>query len=178
MYPFPNQPQPHQHYPPPSDFPPPTQQSQQPQQPPPSSSQHSRDRDQSRDPPIPTPHRLIGAPLNFSTGQFSGKHVRAELIELQKADLGRKYVSNPVVPSRPRPRHAQTHSRDSFLNRYARKDRRPLDPPPVVQLKFFYSYPGTERPDSEVENYELSIVPPCFLSSHDSFRFRFSCTAK
>ena len=101
MYPFPNQPQPHQHYPPQTDFPPPTQQPQQPQQHPPSSSQHTggRDRDQSRDPPLPTPHRPIGVPLNFSTGQFSGKHVRAELIELQKADLGRKYASNPVVPS-------------------------------------------------------------------------------
>ena len=39
--------------------------------------------------------------------------------------------------------------------RYARKDRRPLDPPPVVQLKFFYAFPGTETPDREVENYEL-----------------------
>jgi hypothetical protein len=46
---------------------------------------------------------------------------------LQKADLGRKY---------------------------ARKDRRPLDPPPVVQLKFFYSSPGTDRPDAEVGNYD------------------------
>lgn len=53
--------------------------------------------------------------------------MRAELIELQKADLGRKY---------------------------ARKDRRPLDPPPVVQLKFFYAFPGTDTPDREVENYD------------------------
>lgn len=77
-----------------------------------------------------SPHRPIGpigAPLHFTTGQFIGKHIRAELIELQKADLGRKY---------------------------ARKDRRPLDPPPVVQLKFFYSFPGTDRPDAEVDNYE------------------------
>ncbi|KAH9953749.1 velvet factor, partial [Russula dissimulans] len=66
----------------------------------------------------------IGDPLNFSTGQFSGKHVRAQLIELQKADLGRKH------------------------------DRRPLDPPPVVQLKFFHSYPGTDSPETEVENYD------------------------
>ncbi|KAI9437983.1 velvet factor-domain-containing protein [Lactarius indigo] len=101
-------------------------QQQQPPQPP-SSSQQARDRDQSRDASHSTPPRVIGAPLNFSTGQFAGKHVRAELIELQKADLGRKY---------------------------ARKDRRPLDPPPVVQLKFFYAFPGTDTPDREVENYD------------------------
>lgn len=110
MYPFPNQP--HQHYPPPGDFPPPTQQPQPPQQHSASSSQQARDRDQSRDPPLSTAHRHIGTPLNFSTGQFSGKHVRAELIELQKADLGRKYVSNPLVLLSTR--HAQAHSRDSF----------------------------------------------------------------
>ncbi|KAH8982956.1 velvet factor-domain-containing protein [Lactarius akahatsu] len=103
----------------------PSQQQQPPQ--PPSSSQQARDRDQSRDASHSTPPRVIGAPLNFSTGQFAGKHVRAELIELQKADLGRKY---------------------------ARKDRRPLDPPPVVQLKFFYAFPGTDTPDREVENYD------------------------
>ncbi|KAH9981590.1 velvet factor-domain-containing protein [Russula compacta] len=143
MYPFPPS---HPHFQHPESFPQqpsqqqqPQQPQQQPQQPQPqpqpapapapssSSSQQVRERDQSRDPSHPAPHRAIGAPLNFSTGQFAGKHVRAELIELQKADLGRKY---------------------------ARKDRRPLDPPPVVQLKFFYSYPGTDRPDSEVDNYD------------------------
>ena len=104
MYPFSNQP--HQHYQPPPDFPPSTQQpQQQAQQHSASSSQQSRDRDQS---PLPHSHRNIGAPLNFSTGQFSGKHVRAELIELQKADLGRKYVSTPRVLS-PTP-----SCRDSF----------------------------------------------------------------
>ncbi|KAH9972551.1 velvet factor-domain-containing protein [Lactifluus volemus] len=102
------------------------QPSQPPSQPPSTSPQQVRERDQSRDPSHSGPHR-VGAPLNFATGQFAGKHVRAQLIELQKADLGRKY---------------------------ARKDRRPLDPPPVVQLKFFHSYPGTDRPDSEVENYD------------------------
>jgi hypothetical protein len=63
-----------------------------PQQPPASNSHPARD----RDPPHPSAHRLIGTPLDFSTGQFAGKHVRAELIELQKADLGRKYV--PIIP--------------------------------------------------------------------------------
>jgi hypothetical protein len=44
------------------------------------------------DPSSQSPLRPIGAPLHFTTGQFTGKHVRAELIELQKADLGRKFV--------------------------------------------------------------------------------------
>ena len=32
----------------------------------------------------------IGEPIHFSTGQFAGRTVRAELIEVQKAELGRK----------------------------------------------------------------------------------------
>ncbi|KAJ8700880.1 hypothetical protein PTI98_003860 [Pleurotus ostreatus] len=35
---------------------------------------------------------LIGEPIHFSTGQFAGQVVRAELKEIQKADLGRKWV--------------------------------------------------------------------------------------
>ncbi|CCM02856.1 uncharacterized protein FIBRA_04968 [Fibroporia radiculosa] len=53
---------------------------------------------------------LIGRPVSFVAGQFAGLTLRAELIELQQAELGRKY---------------------------ARKDRRPFDPPPVVQLKLY-----------------------------------------
>ncbi|TFY59569.1 hypothetical protein EVJ58_g5701 [Rhodofomes roseus] len=52
----------------------------------------------------------VGRPIRFVGGQFAGRTLRAELNELQKADLGRKY---------------------------ARKDRRPLDPPPVVQFQLF-----------------------------------------
>jgi hypothetical protein len=84
MFPFPpqtNPPYPHQD---------PYQNSQQQQQQP-SPSQQARERDQPREPSV-SPHRPIGTPLHFTTGQFIGKHVRAELIELQKADLGRKYV--------------------------------------------------------------------------------------
>lgn len=32
----------------------------------------------------------IGRPVTFSEGPFAGMTIRAELIELQKADLGRK----------------------------------------------------------------------------------------
>lgn len=71
----------------------------------------------------------IGHPIHFSTGQFAGQTVRTELIEVQKADLGRKY---------------------------ARVDRRPLDPPPAVLLKLFFVYNhGTDRQtEREVENYD------------------------
>ncbi|KAF9269478.1 hypothetical protein L218DRAFT_953092 [Marasmius fiardii PR-910] len=61
---------------------------------------------------------IIGQPIPFVSGQFAGNTVRAELVEIQKADLGRKY---------------------------ARVDRRPLDPPPVVALRLFH----VTEPDSE-----------------------------
>ncbi|KAI0825989.1 velvet factor-domain-containing protein [Irpex lacteus] len=68
----------------------------------------------------------IGRPVTFSEGPFAGMTIRAELIELQKADLGRKY---------------------------ARKDRRPLDPPPVVQLKIHHlNHQGT--PFERFEEYD------------------------
>lgn len=71
----------------------------------------------------------IGLPVTFTEGQFKGRTIRAELVELQKADLGRKY---------------------------ARKDRRPLDPPPVVQLKLYdILRPGTAYEEhKEFESYD------------------------
>ncbi|KAJ7121010.1 hypothetical protein C8R44DRAFT_787200 [Mycena epipterygia] len=53
---------------------------------------------------------LIGRPIHFKDGQFAGKTIRAELHELQAAAFGRKY---------------------------AKVDRRPLDPPPVAWLRLF-----------------------------------------
>src|SRR6266403_2398539 len=148
MFPLPSQPNP------PYPHQDPYQNIQQ-QQSQPQSSLHARERDQPRDPSVPSvsPHRPVGVPLHFTTGQFTGKHVRAELIELQKADLDRKYV---------RPPSCSSHIRLTLF-RYARKDRRPLDPPPVVQLKFFNSFPGTDRTDAEVDNYELRVLFPCFF---------------
>ncbi|EAU84100.2 hypothetical protein CC1G_06962 [Coprinopsis cinerea okayama7 len=73
---------------------------------------------------------FINKPMYFETGQFAGRTMRAELVEIQKADLGRKY---------------------------ARVDRRPLDPPPVVQYKLFeVQEDGIER---EVPNYEAIDTP-------------------
>ncbi|KAG6878817.1 hypothetical protein C0992_007472 [Termitomyces sp. T32_za158] len=72
---------------------------------------------------------LIGQPISFAHGQFAGSTIRAELSEIQQASLGRKY---------------------------ARVDRRPLDPPPVVQLRFFQvEHAGTAHElEKEISNYE------------------------
>lgn len=71
----------------------------------------------------------INAPIHFTAGQFRGGCARAELVEIQKADLGRKY---------------------------ARVDRRPLDPPPVVQLRLYHIHnEGTEHEsEQEVQDYD------------------------
>ncbi|KAJ8522082.1 hypothetical protein ONZ45_g1269 [Pleurotus djamor] len=70
----------------------------------------------------------IGKPILFSTGQFAGRLVRAELVEIQKANLGRKY---------------------------AKVDRRPLDPPPVVQLKLYATHnEGGVEHEVEIQDYE------------------------
>ncbi|KAK7042236.1 velvet domain-containing protein [Favolaschia claudopus] len=52
---------------------------------------------------------LVGRPIHFTVGQFAGKTIRAKLEELQAAAFGRKTVA---------------------CIRYAKVDRRPLDPPP------------------------------------------------
>jgi hypothetical protein len=72
---------------------------------------------------------VVGRPIHFVGGQFAGQTVRAELHEVQKADLGRKY---------------------------ARVDRRPLDPPPAVLLRLFHVYnAGTDlESEKEVQNYD------------------------
>lgn len=91
---------------------------------------------------------LINKPIHFTSGQFAGQTVRAELHEIQKANLGRKYVHPCFVFD------------SSILtlspHRYARVDRRPLDPPPAVLLRLFHVYhPGTTRQaEREVQNYE------------------------
>lgn len=80
---------------------------------------------------IDQPHGtdLVNKPIPYSTGQFAGKTMRAELHEVQKASLGRKY---------------------------ARVDRRPLDPPPVVRLRLFHvSNAGTkDETETEVCDYD------------------------
>lgn len=47
---------------------------------------HMGDSEQARRPAV----SYIGHPIHFITGQFAGQTVRTELVEVQKADLGRK----------------------------------------------------------------------------------------
>ncbi|KAF9525246.1 velvet factor-domain-containing protein [Crepidotus variabilis] len=96
----------------------------------------------------------IGSSINFLTGQFAGSNIRMELEEIQTAQLGRKY---------------------------ARVDRRPLDPPPVTHLRIFsVQGAGTSR-QTEVEldydevqslsllcTVDLFPVPDSFVDSHSS----------
>ncbi|KAL7284688.1 LOW QUALITY PROTEIN: hypothetical protein ACG7TL_001991 [Trametes sanguinea] len=66
----------------------------------------------------------IGRPHTFVTGPLASCTVRMELEEIQKPDLGRKF---------------------------ARKDKRPLDPPPVILCRFFESLSGPDGRHIEVE---------------------------
>ncbi|KAJ7152276.1 velvet factor-domain-containing protein [Mycena crocata] len=67
---------------------------------------------------------LVGKPIHFTVGQFADKAIRAELHELQAATFGRKY---------------------------GQVDRRPLDPPPVVQLRLFQVVNAGTKIEREVE---------------------------
>ncbi|KII86947.1 hypothetical protein PLICRDRAFT_43634 [Plicaturopsis crispa FD-325 SS-3] len=77
---------------------------------------------------VPTQESSVN-PIYFILGQFPGCYVRAELTEIQQAKVGRKY---------------------------ARVDRRPIDPPPVALLRLFIVVnPGTHQQyEHEVENYD------------------------
>ncbi|KAH9485023.1 putative velvet family sexual development regulator [Psilocybe cubensis] len=66
---------------------------------------------------------IIGEPMTFATGQFAGRTIRVELEELQKAESGRKY---------------------------AKVDRRPLDPPPAVLLRLFETDPQSGEWEREL----------------------------
>ncbi|TFK82176.1 hypothetical protein K466DRAFT_311404 [Polyporus arcularius HHB13444] len=76
--------------------------------------------------PLSVGPSAAGGPITFTHGPFAGKTVRTSAAEIQKADAGRKF---------------------------ARKDKRPLDPPPVVQVRFFeVVHAGTPR------QYEQEIL--------------------
>ncbi|KAI9458516.1 velvet factor-domain-containing protein [Boletus coccyginus] len=78
--------------------------------------------------PRRTSDSWINIPIHFASGSFAGQTIRAELTEVQKADLGRKY---------------------------ARVDRRPLDPPPVVLLKLYrvLNHGTDAQYEREIEDY-------------------------
>lgn len=131
--------------------------------------------------------KSIGKFITFASGPFKGRSVRAELVEVQKADLGRKCAdppsstsTNPLYPShspsssagnvrdrdgpegsnvgRDKDRLNKDREKEKEETKNVRKDRRPLDPPPVVSLKYFemihYGEEGQyerEIPAEEVE---------------------------
>jgi len=68
-------------------------------------------------------------PTTFTAGQLAGRTFRATLTEIQKAEVGRKY---------------------------SRKDRRPLDPPPVAELQLFEITTSEHRPPRTAE---IQILP-------------------
>ncbi|KAJ7136716.1 velvet factor-domain-containing protein [Mycena epipterygia] len=75
------------------------------------------------------PANLIGLPIHFSQGRFSGQTIRAELREIQRPPFGRRFGS---------------------------ADRRVLNDPPVVLLRLFYVHnSGTDKEWSEeIQNYD------------------------
>lgn len=86
----------------------------------------------------------MSAPTSFTTGPFAGWTIRGELIELQKADMGRKY---------------------------GQKDRRPLDPPPVLQLRFYrvFNNGTAQQWEHEIDTYTDAIGVGC-ICHVDLFR--------
>ncbi|KAK2460748.1 hypothetical protein APHAL10511_007218 [Amanita phalloides] len=82
---------------------------------------------------------FINKPIQYGSGQFCGRTIRIELHEEQKANLGRKY---------------------------AQVDRRPLDPPPVVQMRIY-----------EVLNMGSEGETECEIPDYDSIEvLGFVCT--
>ncbi|KAF7292756.1 Velvet domain-containing protein [Mycena indigotica] len=76
----------------------------------------------------PGPESLIGRPIYFTEGQFAGRTIRATLDEIQAAAFGRKY---------------------------AKVDRRPLDPPPVACLRLYEVFnPGTAAQTEQELDYD------------------------
>ncbi|CAE6461231.1 hypothetical protein BN14_06019 [Rhizoctonia solani AG-1 IB] len=68
----------------------------------------------------------IGKPIPNVSGPFAGRTIRSQLEECQKPDLGRKF---------------------------AKRDRRPVDPPPVIRLRMF------EVLDEGTENQREEELP-------------------
>ncbi|KAI0704080.1 velvet factor-domain-containing protein [Earliella scabrosa] len=85
----------------------------------------------------------IGDWFSLETGPFAGRLMCATLEELQKADIGRKDKLTVGV------------------GRYARKDKRPLDPPPVVVMRLFQvAHAGT--PHEQVQEFSHLDEPLVF----------------
>ncbi|KAI0774777.1 velvet factor-domain-containing protein [Trametes elegans] len=78
-------------------------------------------------------------PITFTGGYCPGRTYRVELVEVQKADLGRKY---------------------------AKKDKRPLDPPPVICCGYFEvvpSGPGGKVQERKVDPELAALGAVCHV---------------
>ena len=78
--------------------------------------------------------------IQCDTGMFAGRTIRAEVKEIQKANVGRKCVFSRRASSATQPdySHLSKLNITTPLRRYAAsKDRRALDPPPVTELRIY-----------------------------------------
>ncbi|KAJ3745754.1 hypothetical protein DFH05DRAFT_1489312 [Lentinula detonsa] len=93
----------------------------------------------------PIGHESKGQALYFEYGQWRAQTIRAELHELQHANMGRKSAFSSIVSVL-----------TLYLLRYAEVDRRSLDPPPVVALRLYQLVQTGPYNFQEIEiiNYE------------------------
>ncbi|KAG8907795.1 hypothetical protein FRC01_007574 [Tulasnella sp. 417] len=95
----------------------------------------------------PAPRRqdtsYIGRPIHYAHGPNAGKTIRAELSEYQKPDLGRKF---------------------------AKRDRRPLDPPPVVRVRLWEVFDAGLPSQTERELAAEDVEVQGLVAHVDLFR--------
>lgn len=92
----------------------------------------------------------IGAPHHFEIGPFAGMTVRAQLTVVQDAEMARKCADPPRTVQRTVPHTMMADGSNDRRAKPGKKDRRPLDPPPVVQLRLFRVLDeGTSRQTEE-----------------------------
>ncbi|KAG8844330.1 hypothetical protein FRB96_003089 [Tulasnella sp. 330] len=93
--------------------------------------------------PRPQDCSYIGRPIPYISGPHAGKTIRAELQECQKPDLGRKF---------------------------AKRDRRPIDPPPVVRVRLWEVYDSGLPTQSERELPAPDVEISGLVAHVDLFR--------
>ncbi|KDQ18353.1 hypothetical protein BOTBODRAFT_28767 [Botryobasidium botryosum FD-172 SS1] len=84
----------------------------------------------------------IGQPIAYTDGPLKDRTVRCELIEYQKPDLGRKF---------------------------AKRDRRPLDPPPVIRVRQYEIFDAGTPQEREEEITAQEINVTGFVAHVDLF---------
>lgn len=112
---------------------------------------------------------MSSRPVHFIAGPLAGRTIRVELIELQKADVGRKLGS---FCCRMGPWSYDV--RASYCR--SSSDRRPLDPPPIVHLRLFdirEAHSASSQGDyheQELVNLRCAtMMHPGFIDTHGTF---------